>query len=143
MHPADTSSPQRVIHFDQSRLHIEDIVDIAKGDASAALSTDPEFRAAIARGAEFLDQLLREDGNVYGVTTGYGDSCTVNVPPELVAELPHHLYTYHGCGLGEYFNAEETRALMATRLASLCKACSMQACCRWCRRKVRSVQAAI
>jgi histidine ammonia-lyase len=121
MHPADTSSPQRVIHFDQSRLHIEDIVDIAKGDASAALSTDPEFRAAIARGAEFLDQLLREDGNVYGVTTGYGDSCTVNVPPELVAELPHHLYTYHGCGLGEYFNAEETRALMATRLASLCK----------------------
>jgi histidine ammonia-lyase len=121
MHPADTSSPQRVIHFDQSRLRIEDIVDIAKGDASAALSADPEFRAAIARGAEFLDQLLREDGNVYGVTTGYGDSCTVNVPPELVAELPHHLYTYHGCGLGEYFNAEETRALMATRLASLCK----------------------
>jgi histidine ammonia-lyase len=121
MHPADTLSPQRTINFDQGRLRIEDIVDIAKGDARAALSADPEFRAAIARGAEFLDQLLREDGNVYGVTTGYGDSCTVNIPPELVAELPHHLYTYHGCGLGEYFNAEETRALMATRLASLCK----------------------
>lgn len=121
MHHADSTSSQRVIHFDQGRLSIEDIVDIAKGGARAALSADPEFRMAIARGAEFLDQLLREDGNVYGVTTGYGDSCTVNVPSELVAELPHHLYTYHGCGLGEYFNAEETRALMATRLASLCK----------------------
>ena len=49
---------------------------------SAALSDEPSFRAAIARGADFLDRLLREDGTVYGVTTGYGDSCTVTVPPE-------------------------------------------------------------
>ncbi len=83
------------------------------------LSDDPAFRAAIARGADFLDRLLREDGTIYGVTTGYGDSCTVTVPPELVAELPHHLYTYHGCGLGEYLTPAQTRAVMATRLASL------------------------
>jgi histidine ammonia-lyase len=102
-------------------LRIEDIHAIANGSASAVLSDDPAFRAAIARGADFLDRLLREDGVIYGVTTGYGDSCTVTVPPELVAELPHHLYTYHGCGLGEYFTPAQTRAVMAVRLASLCK----------------------
>jgi histidine ammonia-lyase len=121
MRPADIKSTQRVVRFDQNRLQIEDIVDIAKGRAHASLSADPEFRAAIARGADFLDRLLREDGTIYGVTTGYGDSCTVTVPPDLVAELPHHLYTYHGCGLGEYFTPEQTRALMSVRLASLCK----------------------
>lgn len=121
MHPADIKSTQRVVRFDQSRLHIEDIVGIAKEKARATLSADEEFRSTIARGADFLDRLLREDGTVYGVTTGYGDSCTVTVPPDLVAELPHHLYTYHGCGLGEYFTPAQTRALMAVRLASLCK----------------------
>src|SRR5262249_59942682 len=28
---------------------------------------------------------------------------------------------YHGCGLGEYLSAVQTRAVMATRLTSLCK----------------------
>ncbi len=121
MHPADLKKTLRSVRFDQGRLLIEDIVDIANGSACAVLSDAPAFRAAIARGADFLDRLLREDGTIYGVTTGYGDSCTVTVPPELVAELPHHLYTYHGCGLGEYFTPAQTRAIMAARLASLSK----------------------
>ncbi|WP_363504883.1 HAL/PAL/TAL family ammonia-lyase [Burkholderia sp. LMU1-1-1.1] len=124
MYPADTARPNtaaRTVCFDQQRLTIEDIVDIAQGRAAAALSDDPAFRAAIARGADFLERLLREDGTIYGVTTGYGDSCTVTVPPELVAELPHHLYTYHGVGLGEYFTPQQTRAILASRLASLSK----------------------
>jgi histidine ammonia-lyase len=121
MHPADLKNTLRAIRFDRDRLQIEDIVDIAHRSADATLSDAPEFRAAIARGADFLDRLLREDGTIYGVTTGYGDSCTVTVPPDLVAELPHHLYTYHGCGLGDYFSPAQTRAIIATRLASLCK----------------------
>jgi histidine ammonia-lyase len=115
-HPAS-----RTVTFDRNRLTLEDIVDIAHGRAKAALSDDPAFRAAIARGADFLDRLLREDGVIYGVTTGYGDSCTVIVPPDLVAELPYHLYTYHGCGLGDYLTPAQTRAVMAVRLASLSK----------------------
>jgi histidine ammonia-lyase len=121
MHPADLKTTQRTVQFDRNRLSIEDIVDIANGSAAAVLSPDPVFRAAIAKGADFIDRLLREDGTIYGVTTGYGDSCTVEIPAELVAELPHHLYTYHGCGLGEYLSPAQTRAVMATRLASLSK----------------------
>ena len=111
----------RTIRFDRERVTVEDIVAIAERAATAALSDAPEFRAAIARGADFLDRLLREDGTIYGVTTGVGDSCTVKLDPDLVGELPRHLYTFHGCGLGEYLSAEQTRAVIATRLTSLCK----------------------
>jgi len=124
MHLADIAqlnTPSRTVRFDRDNLSIEDIVDIAQGRAAAVLSDDPEFRSAIERGANFLDRLLREDGTVYGVTTGYGDSCTVTVPPELVPDLPHHLYTYHGVGLGEYFTPAQSRAILASRLASLSK----------------------
>ncbi|GAB3246102.1 HAL/PAL/TAL family ammonia-lyase [Chitinimonas naiadis] len=105
--------------FDGSRLTIEDVVAVARQDRTALLSADTGFRSRIARGADFLDRLLAEDGVIYGVTTGYGDSCTVTIPPELVAELPHHLYTYHGIGAGRFLTPEETRAVLATRLASL------------------------
>ncbi|MBK1711185.1 HAL/PAL/TAL family ammonia-lyase [Rubrivivax gelatinosus] len=123
MTQAPHTPPRRVV-FDGSRLSLEDIADLAQGRAQAQLSCEPAFRARIAVGADFLDRLLREDGVVYGVTTGYGDSCTVAVPAELVAELPHHLYTYHGCGAGRFLTPEETRAVLAARLASLCQGVS-------------------
>ncbi|VEB42443.1 Histidine ammonia-lyase [Chromobacterium violaceum] len=110
--------------FDGSWLSLADIAAIARGDKHAVLSEQPAFRQRIDNGSRFIDRLLAEDGVIYGVTTGYGDSCTVEIPSELVAELPHHLYTYHGCGAGRILDAEETRAVLATRLASLCRGVS-------------------
>lgn len=124
MNDSNPKKSQREIVFDQKRLSIEDIVDIASDKAKVRLSDDPDFHTAVQRGADFLDQLLRDEGEIYGVTTGYGDSCTVTVPPELVADLPHHLFTFHGCGLGQYLTPAQTKAVMAARLSSLCKAYS-------------------
>jgi len=114
----------RPIRFDGGPLTIEDVCLLAASKADASLSDDPAFRARIRRGSEFLDRLLREDGVVYGVTTGYGDSCTVVIPPELVAELPHHLFAYHGVGLGRMLDPAETRAVLAARLQSLAQGVS-------------------
>ena len=114
-----TTNPPAVVVFDGSPLRIEHICAIAHAKAKVALSTAPEFRARIQKGADFLDRLLREDGVVYGVTTGYGDSCTVEIPASLVTQLPHHLYTYHGCGTGRFLTEVETRAVLASRLSSL------------------------
>ncbi len=109
----------RTVVFGPARLCIEDIVALSRRTAAARLDTDAAFTQRISAGAQYLDRLLEEEGQIYGVTTGYGDSCTVGIPMDLVSELPHHLYTYHGCGLGEYFNPPQTRAILAARLASL------------------------
>lgn len=114
------TSETTTVLFDGTDLDIEAICALSRG-GRATLSQAQEFRGGIARGAEYLERLLREDGVVYGVTTGYGDSCTVSIPPELVAQLPQHLYTYHGCGTGRFLSPEETRAVLAVRLASLAR----------------------
>lgn len=75
--------------------------------------------ARVERSARHVENALARDGEIYGVTTGYGDSCTTNVPPELVAELPLHLSRFHGCGLGRMLSPQETRAVLAARLAAL------------------------
>ncbi|MFH1806779.1 MAG: aromatic amino acid ammonia-lyase [Pseudomonadota bacterium] len=106
--------------FGQYPLRIEDIVALAEQRAQPVLSTDPEFCARIQAGADFLDRQLRDHGHIYGVTTGYGDSVSRRVPPELVAELPLHLSRFHGCGLGELLSPNQARAVLAVRLASLC-----------------------
>ncbi len=112
------SRGQRTITFGAGRLTIEDVVAVAKG-APAALSADAAFRRRIDLGVAFLERLLREDGVVYGVTTGYGESCTVAIPRHLVDELPLHLTRFHGCGLGADLEPDQVRAVLATRLCSL------------------------
>ncbi len=109
----------RTVLFGAAPLKLEDVVDLAEGRAAARLNPDPAFAASIAKGAEFLDRLLEEDGVIYGVTTGYGDSCTVAVPAALVRDLPRHLYTFHGVGLGALLGPAATRAVLAVRLTTL------------------------
>ncbi|HAI45631.1 MAG TPA: histidine ammonia-lyase, partial [Stenotrophomonas sp.] len=65
-----SKSPQ--IRFGDAPLTIEDVVALSQCQAEAVVSDDPAFQARIQKGADFLDRLLREDGVIYGVTTGYG-----------------------------------------------------------------------
>lgn len=112
-------SSNNSIKFGESRVKIEDIINIAENTVSLEISQSDDFTHKIDSGIKFLDTLLKDDGVIYGVTTGYGDSVTVNVPLELVNELPLHLTRFHGCGLGEMFTSFEGRAILATRLTSL------------------------
>jgi histidine ammonia-lyase len=113
------TTPNTKIVFGNNRITVEDISNLAKGSSSAKLNSDDSFKAVIDKGANFLKDLLQEDGVIYGVTTGYGDSVTEQVPLTNVHELPLHLTRFHGCGLGQVFSVEQTRAILGARLASL------------------------
>jgi histidine ammonia-lyase len=64
---------------------------------------------------------LLDEGVIYGVTTGYGDSCLVEIPMHQVNELPLQLSRFHGCGLGENLDLITARAVVVTRLCSLAR----------------------
>jgi len=117
------AGPDTVV-FGQRAITIEQVVALARRHARARLQDGEAFEQRIARGARFLDSLLTREGVIYGVTTGYGDSCVVAVPLEHVESLPQHLYTFHGCGLGRHFDEPTTRAVLAVRLQSLCQGVS-------------------
>lgn len=102
-------------------LRIEDVIAVAKDGRPVTLPHTFQWRDMIQRGADFLDQLLEEEGVIYGVTTGYGDSCLVEIPQHQVHELPLHLSRFHGCGLGENLDLITARAVLVTRLCSLAR----------------------
>lgn len=105
--------------FGGTRLVVEDIVGLAQRTRTARLSTDPAWQDRIRRGVDALHAHLAAGHPVYGVTTGYGDACVVDVPMALIEALPAQLTRYHGCGMGEWLDDEAVRAVLACRLASL------------------------
>lgn len=111
----------QVLVVGETPLSIEDVVAVARQEKSVALPASMEWRNLIQRGADFLDQLLQDEGVIYGVTTGYGDSCLVEIPAHQVHELPLHLSRFHGCGLGQNLDLITARAVVVTRLCSLAR----------------------
>lgn len=105
--------------FGETALTLEDVWDVAHRVRKPHLSQSDEVGTRIARSAAFVDAAIRRGDVIYGVTTGYGDSCETKVPAELIAELPLHLTRYHRCGTGDILDEPQTRAVMAARLSSL------------------------
>ncbi|MDR2784530.1 MAG: aromatic amino acid ammonia-lyase, partial [Treponema sp.] len=108
-----------VTEIGKERLTIEAVYAASECQGGTKLWASREFEKRIEAGAAFLDKVLAETGGIYGVTTGYGDSCTETVPPEHYHELPVNLTRYHGCGLGDFFDEKTTRAVMIVRLNTL------------------------
>ncbi|MCL1967854.1 MAG: aromatic amino acid ammonia-lyase [Fibromonadales bacterium] len=100
-------------------LNVELLHGIATQAIEVELCGTVNFKKKIDAGANFLDKALQERGSIYGVTTGYGDSCTETVPLEHYEDLPLHLTRYHGCGMGRFFDECSTRAIIAVRLNTL------------------------
>jgi histidine ammonia-lyase len=119
--PMTQAAAQQRVVFGAEPLSIEQVIALAQGKAEAALSDNIHWQEMIQSGADFLDELLTEDGVIYGVTTGYGDSCTVAIPADMVHELPEHLFSFHGCGMGNVLDVESARAVLAVRLCSLAR----------------------
>jgi histidine ammonia-lyase len=109
----------QTVTFGGRRVTIEEVVSIATRRTKVALNMDATWRARIERGADFLRRHLAAGKTVYGVNTGYGDACVVDVPMSLVEALPLQLTRYHGCGMGAYLDDAQTLAVIAARLNSL------------------------
>jgi len=110
---------QGVLEIGRDRLSIENLVAAAKKQIKVKLCDSPEFVTKIKAGPAIINDILKKDGKIYGVTTGYGDSCTEQVNPQNYQKLPINLTRFHGCGMGDYFDDETVRALMIVRLNTL------------------------
>ncbi len=73
---------------------------------------------------QILMGMIKKGIPIYGVTTGFGDSCTSYVDQDLAMQLQKNLIQYLTCGLGDYISIEASRAMTVIRLNSLCQGIS-------------------
>jgi histidine ammonia-lyase len=112
-----THNNQGSLVIGAEQIGVEQIVALAHGRAKVELA--PSLVELLARGAAGLAERLAAGERVYGVTTGFGESCLTEVPDAHVPELPLNLLRFHGCGTGMIFGEVESAAIVAARIASL------------------------
>ncbi len=82
--------------FGDAWISIDDVMQIAHDKAAVKLNDKPAYINKINNGVQLLEDTLKNDGVIYGVTTGYGDSCTRVVPSKLVNELKSQILSGAG-----------------------------------------------
>lgn len=102
-------------------LSLEEFCDIVLNNKTVSLSDDSNYQQHLQRGSDFITHLSQSDKTVYGVNTGFGESCSVEIKGDGVENLPLYLARFHGCGMGKNFDEKQCRAILLARIASLAK----------------------
>lgn len=83
------------------------------------MTDEAEFNVSKSR--SLLDNIVRENKVVYGVTTGFGKFARVVIPVDKLKELQENLIRSHAAGVGPPLSIEHTRMLFALRINILAK----------------------
>lgn len=110
--------PAGVVTIDNREVTLREIVEVARGRAKVVISGSRDFIDQMEHSRRMLADALRNNIPVYGVTTGYGKSCSKRLPLDNAAENGDNLLLFHGCGTGNPLSEYNTRSAMMCRIIS-------------------------
>src|SRR6266516_6832541 len=98
-------------------LTVEDVVDVARGEANAELAAS--VTATMERSREVIVHAVRGDAPVYGVNTGFGALADTRVAERDLAQLQSAIIVSHAAAAGDPLDDETVRALLLLRARTL------------------------
>jgi histidine ammonia-lyase len=107
------------ILLDGDTLRLEEIAQIARGDAQVALTPAAAARVEESRG--LVDRIAGGDVPAYGINTGFGTLAEVRIDRKDLRELQRNLILSHAAGVGAPLPIPEARALLLLRCNVLAK----------------------
>jgi histidine ammonia-lyase len=109
----------REVLIDGDSLTLEDAYAVAMNEARVAFA--PKARQRMLRTRAVVDDIVKKNAVVYGVTTGFGKLSDVAIPPDRLAELQVNLVRSHASGVGDRLPEVEVRAMTLLRANVIAK----------------------
>ena len=99
-------------------LSLNNIKEVLEHNLPLALSEEAVRRIQTCR--NYLEGKLEGNQQLYyGINTGFGSLCNVQISPEDVAALQHNLVVSHACGTGDLVPVEVLRIMLLLKIQSL------------------------
>ncbi|MDK2910279.1 MAG: histidine ammonia-lyase [Bacteroidales bacterium] len=108
----------KIHRINSEKLVYKRVFEILKEGWKLELSE--ESRQNIMRGRDYLDQkLASHEEPVYGINTGFGSLCNVQISREQLTDLQRNLVMSHACGLGPEVPQEIVKLMLLLKIQSL------------------------
>jgi histidine ammonia-lyase len=103
--------------LDQLTLH--KVKDIANGHLKATI--DNEAKEKIISCRKKVDTIIKSNKIVYGINTGFGPLCDVQISPEETNQLQTNLLITHAVGVGKNIDKQLSKIMMICKVHALCQ----------------------
>ena len=111
-----TTASDTTLTLDGTKLHVRQVAAVARqAGPPGPIAIAPAALTAMMNAVRFKDELLEQQIPIYGVTTGFGDSCIRQISPAKAEDLQRNLILYHLNGVGPIAPAPVARAAMLIR----------------------------
>ncbi|WP_299779695.1 histidine ammonia-lyase [uncultured Formosa sp.] len=100
-------------------LTVDKVMEIANGTLEAILS--PEAIAKVDSCRQKVEIMAHGDKAVYGINTGFGPLCDVQITPEQASKLQENLLITHAVGVGNPIAKGLSKIMMICKVHALCQ----------------------
>ncbi len=107
------------IFVGMEEMTLEDLANISRQGVKVQLTKGSQKRIKKAR--KLIEQLVQEEKSIYGVTTGFGALSDVAISKKDTRQLQKNILMSHAAGVGDVFDEETVRAVMALRIKDLAR----------------------
>jgi histidine ammonia-lyase len=108
-----------IIHLDGHNLSLEEVEQVAKGEAQVQLADKGRDQLRASRSV--VEKKLKSGEVAYGINTGFGHLSNVRIDDRDVEQLQLNLIRSHATALGEPLDEAAVRAAMLLRANTLAK----------------------
>lgn len=99
-------------------ISLEDLKGFLQGNSSIALSDAAKQKISANRA--YLEKKIAEPGaRYYGINTGFGALCDVEIPQNQLEQLQANLVMSHACGMGDEVKHEVVKLMMLLKAKGL------------------------
>jgi histidine ammonia-lyase len=109
-----------MIELSFKQYSIKEIGNIIDSDEQISLA--PELVEKVVKGRSFLEGFVQKAVRpIYGINTGFGSLCDVEISPDQLGQLQENLVKSHACGAGDEVRPEIVRYMLLLKILGLSK----------------------
>ncbi len=100
-------------------LTVDTVLAISKGKIKAIITNEAKENVIECR--RKVETMANGDKAVYGINTGFGPLCDVQISPEETSKLQENLLITHAVGVGNPIDKELSKMMMICKVHALCQ----------------------
>ena len=101
------------------KLTVDKAIAIAKGELKTILSK--ETRDIVNNSRQRVESIVNSNRVVYGINTGFGPLCDVQISTTETSKLQKNLLITHAVGVGNPIDKELSKIMMICKVHALCQ----------------------
>ena len=101
------------------KLTVNKVIAIAEGTLKAVITSDAEKKVNECR--RKVEVMANSDVATYGINTGFGPLCDVQISPAETSKLQENLLITHAVGVGNPIDKKLSKIMMICKVHALCQ----------------------